>query len=89
MISLIKFWPAEPNLSPTAPSENSVWAMMRFRLIRRATFVVFISFFVISMVYMGINYNAAEIPGTIWMNNAINGLVDAFAQLLGSNLFIK
>ena len=32
---------------------------------------------------MGINYNAAEIPGTIWMNNAINGLVDAFAQLLG------
>ena len=37
------------------------------------------------MVYMGINYNAAEIPGTIWMNNAINGLVDAFAQLLGKN----
>ena len=63
--------------------------MMRYRLIRRATFVVFISFFVISMVYMGINYNAAEIPGTIWMNNAINGLVDAFAQLLGKNQMYK
>ena len=35
------------------------------------------------MVYMGISYNAAELPGNIWWNNAINGILDAAANGIG------
>ena len=69
---------------PKAPNENSVRDMMRFPTIRKATIVIFFAFFVIAMVYMGISYNAAELPGSIWLNNAINGILDAVAQLLGN-----
>ena len=41
------------------------------------------TFFVIAMVYMGISYNAAELPGNIWWNNAINGILDAAANGIG------
>ena len=41
------------------------------------------------MVYMGISYNAAELPGDIWMNNAINGILDAAANGLGILLLAK
>jgi len=65
-------------------SETSIKDMWRFPRIRRAAIIIFFSFFVIAMVYMGINYNAAELPGSLWMNNGINGLLDAAAQLLGT-----
>lgn len=71
--------------SPFVSNENSIKDMLRFPRIRRATIIIFFSFFVIAMVYMGISYNAAELPGSLWMNNGINGILDAFAQLLGKN----
>ena len=47
------------------------------------------TFFVIAMVYMGISYNAAELPGDIWMNNGVNGVLDAAANGLGIVLLAK
>ena len=41
------------------------------------------------MVYMGISYNAAELPGDIWMNNGVNGVLDAAANGLGIVLLAK
>ena len=35
------------------------------------------------MVYMGISYNVAELEGSIWMNNAIMGILDVVANGLG------
>lgn len=64
-------------------SENSIKDIWRFPKMRKSAILIFFSFFVIAMVYMGISYNAAELPGSIWMNNGINGVVDAAAQLLG------
>ena len=43
----------------------------------------------IAMVYMGISYNAAELPGDIWMNNGVNGVLDAAANGLGIVLLAK
>ena len=37
--------------------------IIRFRRIRNATLTLSATFFVIAMVYMGISYNAAELPG--------------------------
>jgi hypothetical protein len=70
-------------------SENSIKDIWRFPKMRKSAILIFFSFFVIAMVYMGISYNAAELPGSIWMNNGINGVVDAAAQLLGEYFFLN
>ena len=38
---------------------------------------------------MGISYNAAELPGDIWTNNGVNGVLDAAANGLGIVLLAK
>ncbi|CAG5087686.1 Oidioi.mRNA.OKI2018_I69.PAR.g11606.t1.cds [Oikopleura dioica] len=62
--------------------EKTFKDIFRFPVFRNALFIIFFAFFVIAMVFMGISYNAAELPGTIWANNAINGLLDCVAQFI-------
>ena len=41
------------------------------------------------MVYMGISYNAAELPGNIWLINAINGILDGVSQFAGMAALVR
>ena len=41
------------------------------------------------MVYMGISYNVDELPGNIWINNAVMGLFDGASQFAGMAALIK
>ena len=73
-----------------SPNKNSpVKDIFTFPRMRRAALVVSGTFFVIAMVYMGISYNAAELPGDIWTNNGVNGVLDAAANGLGIVLLAK
>ena len=65
--------------------EKTFKDIFRFPVFRNALFIIFFAFFVIAMVFMGISYNAAELPGTIWANNAINGLLDCVAQFISKS----
>ena len=56
---------------------------------RIVSFEIFFVFFVISMVYMGISYNAAELPGNIWLINAINGILDGVSQFAGMAALVR
>ena len=41
------------------------------------------------MVYMGISYNVDELPGNIWINNAVMGLFDGASQFAGMAALMK
>ena len=56
---------------------------------RMVAIEIFFVFFVISMVYMGISYNAAELPGNIWLINAINGILDGVSQFAGMAALVR
>ncbi|CBY31831.1 unnamed protein product [Oikopleura dioica] len=68
--------------SLTESDEKTIKDIFRFPIFSKALVIIFFAFFVIAMVFMGISYNAAELPGTIWANNAINGLLDCIAQFI-------
>ena len=72
--------------SLTEVDEKTIKDIFRFPIFRKALVIIFFAFFVIAMVFMGISYNAAELPGTIWANNAINGLLDCVAQFISEFL---
>ena len=72
-----------------AAKNSAIKEIFMFPRMRRAALVVSGTFFVIAMVYMGISYNAAELPGDIWMNNGVNGVLDAAANGLGIVLLAK
>ena len=38
---------------------------------------------------MGISYNAAELPGNIWLINAINGILDGVSQFAGMAALVR
>lgn len=68
-------------------NENGNFGSFRYEIVKQSQFEfetnISATFFVIAMVYMGISYNAAELPGNIWWNNAINGILDAAANGIG------
>ena len=74
--------------SLTESDEKTIKDIFRFPVFSKALVIIFFAFFVIAMVFMGISYNAAELPGTIWANNAINGLLDCIAQFISKSLKI-
>ena len=71
--------------SLTESDEKTIKDIFRFPIFSKALVIIFFAFFVIAMVFMGISYNAAELPGTIWANNAINGLLDCIAQFISKS----
>lgn len=63
--------------------------IFRYPKMRMVAIEIFFVFFVISMVYMGISYNAAELPGNIWLINAINGILDGVSQFAGMAALVR
>lgn len=38
--------------------------------------------FVVSLVYYGLSLNAGNLAGNIWLNNALNGLMEIFGYVV-------
>lgn len=68
---------------------DSVVDIFRYPRIRMVSFMIFYVFFVISMVYMGISYNADHLPGNVWLINAVNGVLDGVSQFAGMAALIR
>ena len=68
---------------------DSVVDIFRFPRIRMVSFMIFYVFFVISMVYMGISYNADNLPGNVWLINAVNGVLDGVSQFAGMAALLR
>ena len=78
----------DPNCEKSK-NTDTVLDIFRFPKMRMVSFEIFFVFFVISMVYMGISYNAAELPGNIWLINAINGILDGVSQFAGMAALVR
>ena len=50
--------------------------------LRSNTFLIGFAFLAVTIAYYGLAYNAAALPGDLYVNNAINGVADTFASLL-------
>ena len=66
--------------SESGQKSDSVVDIFRYPKIRLVSLMIFYVFFVISMVYMGISYNADHLPGNVWVINAVNGVLDGVSQ---------
>ena len=63
----------------------SLLDLYRHKNIRNITFAVSFSFLVNTMVYYGLSYNAAQLPGSLYVNNVVNGFLEILAYVsLGS-----
>ena len=77
------------NDSEKSKNTDSPVDIFRYPKMRMVAIEIFFVFFVISMVYMGISYNAAELPGNIWLINAINGILDGVSQFAGMAALVR
>ena len=68
---------------------DTVIDIFRYPKTRLVSFMIFYVFFVISMVYMGISYNADHLPGNVWLINAVNGVLDGVSQFAGMAALIR
>lgn len=59
----------------------SIVDLFRHKNLRSITFAVGVSFLVNTMVYYGLSYNAAHLPGSLYVNNAVNGVLETLAYV--------
>ena len=50
--------------------------------LRSNTFLIGFAFLAVTIAYYGLAYNAAALPGDLYVNNAINGVADTLASVL-------
>ena len=63
--------------------------LMKYKDMRKITFIMVYGWFVTSMVYYGLGLNAGSLSGDIFANNALCALFDAFAKVNFFYLFFK
>ena len=59
----------------------SIVDLFRHKNLRNITFAIGFSFLVNTMVYYGLSYNAAQLPGSLYVNNAVNGVLETMAYV--------
>lgn len=63
-------------------SNGTIFDIFRSSHFRKVALLMGFNFFAVTVSYYGLSYNAAALPGNLYVNNGINGIVETIAYIL-------